>query len=150
MTRQYEPITVDVWRRPSVESRRQPLAGVVDDRGVEVARYGDPGLATYWRSSAKPFQARPWVDGGTIDHFGWGDEETAIMCALHVGAPLHVELVRRPVSLALGVTELSMAAARIPLAKQAVRAADLAAARRLAEEALAVESAAEVRGLGPR
>ena len=95
MTRQYEPIAVDVWRGPSVESRHQVVAGVVDERGVKVARYGDAGFSTYWRSSAKPFQARPWVDGGTIDHFGWGDEETAMMCASHVGAPLHADLVRR-------------------------------------------------------
>jgi L-asparaginase II len=95
MTQHYDPIIIDVWRGPSVESRHRLVASVVDDRGVEVARYGDPGFSTYWRSSAKPFQARPWVDGGTIDHFGWGDEETAIMCASHVGAPLHADLVRR-------------------------------------------------------
>lgn len=95
MTQQYDPIIIDAWRGPSVESRHQLLASVVDDRGVEVARYGDPGFSTYWRSSVKPFQARPWVDGGTIDHFGWGDEETAIMCASHVGAPFHADLVRR-------------------------------------------------------
>jgi L-asparaginase II len=95
MTQQYDPITVDVWRGPSVESRHRLVASVVDERGVEVARYGDPGFSTYWRSSAKPFQARPWVDGGTVDHFGWGEEETAIMCASHVGAPVHADLVRR-------------------------------------------------------
>ena len=50
-----------------------------------------------------------------------------------------------PLLLGLGITELSMAPARIPLAKEAVRAADLAAARRLASAALAAESAGEVR-----
>ena len=95
MIRQYDPITVDVWRGPQVESRHQLVASVVDDRGVEVARYGDPGFSTYWRSSAKPFQARPWVDGGTVDHFGWGEEEIAVMSASHVGAPVHADLVRR-------------------------------------------------------
>ena len=94
MTAQYDPITVDVWRGPSVESRHQVVASVVDERGAEVARYGDAGFSTYWRSSAKPFQARPWVDDGTVDHFGWGDEQIAMMSASHVGAPLHVELVR--------------------------------------------------------
>ena len=55
-----------------------------------------------------------------------------------------------PLLLGLGITELSMAAARIPLAKQAVRATDLGAARRLAARALAAGSAAEVRELSRR
>ena len=95
MTHCYEPIIVDAWRGPSVESRHHLVASVVDDAGREVARYGDPGFWTYWRSSAKPFQARPWVDGGTIDHFGWGDEELAIICASHMGTDLHAGLIRR-------------------------------------------------------
>jgi L-asparaginase II len=90
---EYAPIIVDVWRGPSVESRHQLVASVVDEHGAEVARYGDSGFSTYWRSSAKPFQARPWVDEGTIDHFAWGDRELAIICASHVGAPVHVDLV---------------------------------------------------------
>ena len=80
---------------PSVESRHHLVASVVDDAGHEVARYGDPGFWTYWRSSAKPFQARPWVDGGTIEHFGWGNEELAIICASHTGTDLHAGLIRR-------------------------------------------------------
>jgi L-asparaginase II len=52
-------------------------------------------VPSYWRSSAKPFQARPWVDGGTIEYFGWHDEEVAIMCASHVGADVHAKLVRQ-------------------------------------------------------
>jgi L-asparaginase II len=95
VTSRYGPIIVDVWRGPAIESRHQLIASVVDDHGTEVARYGDADFSTYWRSSAKPFQARPWVDGGTIEHFGWGVPETAIMCASHVGAPVHVNLVRR-------------------------------------------------------
>ena len=55
-----------------------------------------------------------------------------------------------PLLLGLGIAELSMSAARIPGAKQIVRATDLAAARRLAEEALAAASAAEVRRLASR
>jgi phosphoenolpyruvate-protein phosphotransferase len=55
-----------------------------------------------------------------------------------------------PLLLGLGITELSLAAARIPLAKQAVRATDLGAARRLAARALDAESAAGVRRLAAR
>jgi L-asparaginase II len=104
VTSQYDPIIVDVWRGPSIESRHQLVASIVDDRGAEVARYGDADFSTYWRSSAKPFQARPWVDDGTVDHFGWGVPETAILCASHVGAPVHVDLVRRMLA-GIGLSE---------------------------------------------
>jgi multiphosphoryl transfer protein len=52
-----------------------------------------------------------------------------------------------PLLLGLGVTGLSMAAPRIAAAKQAVRGTDVGAARELAAEALAAESAAAVRWL---
>jgi len=72
-------------------------------------------------------------------------ERGVAVCGEMAGDPLAI-----PVLLGLGIAELSMAAARIPPAKQAVRATDLAAARRLAAEALAAESAGEVRRLASR
>jgi L-asparaginase II len=95
VTIDYPPIAVEVWRGPAIESLHTLVASVTDEAGRQVACYGDAGFVTYWRSSAKPFQARPWVDGGTIDRFGWGDRETAIICASHVGADEHAGLVRR-------------------------------------------------------
>ena len=52
-----------------------------------------------------------------------------------------------PLLLGLGVRELSLNPVAIPAVKQAVRATDAAAARRLAGDALAAESAAAVRRL---
>jgi multiphosphoryl transfer protein len=52
-----------------------------------------------------------------------------------------------PVLVGLGVTELSANAPAIPAVKQAVRSVDSDAARRLAERALGLASAAEVRAL---
>jgi phosphoenolpyruvate-protein kinase (PTS system EI component) len=52
-----------------------------------------------------------------------------------------------PLLVGLGVTELSASVAAIPAVKQAVRGVDSNAARRLAEEALGLASAAEVRAL---
>ena len=67
---------------------------------------------------------------------------TVAVCGEVAGDPVAV-----PLLLGLGVRELSMSAVRIAAAKQAVRRTDLAAARRLAEQALAADSAAAVRRL---
>jgi phosphoenolpyruvate-protein kinase (PTS system EI component) len=77
----------------------------------------------------------------------------ATRAAAEAGRPVAVcgELAGDPTAVALllglGVTELSMAPARIPAAKQAVRAAVMSEGRQLAAEALAAESAADVRRL---
>ncbi len=67
------------------------------------------------------------------------------VCGEVAGDPVAI-----PLLLGLGITELSMAPARIPLAKEAVRATGADAARRLAAAALAAESAAAVRALCAR
>ena len=64
------------------------------------------------------------------------------VCGEMAGDPLAT-----PVLIGLGVTELSMSPPAIPLVKAAVRRVDTATATRLAEEALGLASAAEVRDL---
>ena len=91
--RQAGAIEVQVWRGPRVESRHLVVASVYDAAGRELERCGDPDLVTFWRSAAKPFQAQPWVNGGVAERYGWGEREIAIMCASHVGADEHAELV---------------------------------------------------------
>jgi L-asparaginase II len=102
-----EPLEVLVWRGAVVESRHVVAASVVDAAGAELERYGDPDVATFWRSAAKPFQALPWVDGGVVERFGWGDRQIAIMCASHVGSDEHVRLVQAMLAdLALAESDL--------------------------------------------
>jgi phosphoenolpyruvate-protein phosphotransferase/dihydroxyacetone kinase phosphotransfer subunit len=60
------------------------------------------------------------------------------------------DLAAVPVLVGLGITELSANAPAIPAVKQAVRGVDTDAARRLAEEALRLSSATEVRTLVER
>jgi multiphosphoryl transfer protein len=67
---------------------------------------------------------------------------TVAVCGEVAGDPAAV-----PLLLGLGVRELSMSAVRIAAAKQAVRSTDVAAARALALQALAADSAAAVRAL---
>ena len=92
--KQAGPIEVEVRRGRVVESRHLVAAAVCDAQGVEIERHGDPGVVTYWRSAAKPFQAQPWVRAGVAERYGWGEREIAIMCASHVGSDEHVRLVR--------------------------------------------------------
>lgn len=102
--RRRDPITVEVWRGEAIESVHTVVAAVVDAEGRELERYGDADFATFWRSSAKPLQERPWVDDGTIDHWGWGLREIAIIAASHVGSDEHAGLVRRMLN-ELGLSE---------------------------------------------
>jgi phosphoenolpyruvate-protein phosphotransferase/dihydroxyacetone kinase phosphotransfer subunit len=64
------------------------------------------------------------------------------VCGELAGDPLAT-----PLLLGLGVVELSMSAPAIPAVKQAVRATDLARARELANDALALATGTEVRAL---
>jgi L-asparaginase II len=82
-----DAISVAVERGPLVESRHRVHAVAVS--GDEVLEtWGDPGLVTFLRSAAKPFQAFP-VGGLDVP-----SEELAIACASHGAAPKQLEAVR--------------------------------------------------------
>lgn len=62
---------------------------MVTPEGRLVASLGDPGLATYVRSAAKPFQALPLVLAGGIERFSLSPADLALICASHGGTPEH-------------------------------------------------------------
>jgi L-asparaginase II len=84
-----EPVRVLVRRGDTVESVHRVHAVAVRD-GEIVASAGDPGLVTFFRSSAKPIQAlqlvrvRPDLD----------DRLVAIACASHRAEPEQIQAVR--------------------------------------------------------
>jgi L-asparaginase II len=85
-----EPIVVEVTRGLVVEARHVVHAVAVRDGRMELAA-GDAQLVSFLRSSAKPLQALPVVRARPeLD-----DEEVALMCASHLGAPEQVAVVRR-------------------------------------------------------
>ena len=94
-----EPLLVVERRGGTVESAHRVHAVAVRD-GEVVASAGDPGLVTFFRSSAKPLQglllarARPVLD----------DRLVAIACASHRAEPAQIEAVRDLLA-AGGVTE---------------------------------------------
>jgi L-asparaginase II len=59
-----------------------------------LASLGDPQLVTFLRSSAKPFQALPFIERGGQQKFGLTPREVALMCASHSGTDEHVEMVK--------------------------------------------------------
>jgi L-asparaginase II len=103
----YPEIIVQARRGGTVESLHRAVAALAGPDGEIVARWGDPGMVTFWRSSAKPLQAQAWVADGTVAHYGWGAEELAIMSASHDGLPIQADLVRRMLA-DIGLTEADL------------------------------------------
>ena len=93
MEASYQPL-VELTRGRIVESIHFGAIAVVDKTGKLVASYGDPQTVTFLRSSAKPFQALPFVERGGDLHFGFSSQELALICASHSGTEEHVRVVR--------------------------------------------------------
>jgi L-asparaginase II len=87
-------VWVEERRGGVVETRHRVHAAVVNAEGRLVAEAGAPGLVTFWRSGAKPFQALPIVADGGVSRFGITVRELAITCSSHSSEPAQVQLVR--------------------------------------------------------
>ncbi len=81
---------VNVMRGGRVESVHAGSVAVVDPRGRLVAFAGDPGLRSFLRSAAKPFQILPFLADGGAAEFDLTGEEIALICASHGGETQHV------------------------------------------------------------
>ncbi len=89
----YQP-AYELTRGNLVESVHAAAIAVVDAQGNLLAAHGNPFVITFLRSSAKPFQALPFVEDGGPEHFGLTAEEVAVICASHSGTDRHVEVIR--------------------------------------------------------
>jgi len=89
------PILVEVWRGPLVESRHRGAVAVVDASGRAACAVGDIAAPVFPRSAIKAFQALPLVESGAAERYGFGDEDLALACASHSGEPAHVAGVER-------------------------------------------------------
>ena len=81
-------------RGPIIESMQIGAAAVVDNQSRLVASLGNPGLITYPRSSAKPFQVLSLIEDGGAETYNLTDQEIAIMCASHSGTDKHVAVLQ--------------------------------------------------------
>ncbi len=112
-------LRIESTRGSLVESVHRVSAAVVGADGRLVASVGDPDLVTFWRSSAKPFQALPLLADGAADRFGLGSEELALACASHSSEPVHLAVARRMLE-RIGCSESDLACGPHPPLGQAV------------------------------
>ena len=81
-----DAIRVTVRRGNVVEATHRVHVATTDGES-----WGDPGLAFFLRSSAKPIQAIPFVEG----YADLDDDEIAIACASHRAEPAQLAAVRK-------------------------------------------------------
>jgi L-asparaginase II len=89
----YAPI-FELTRGDTVESIHFGAIAIVDVDGRLIAQHGDPNALTFLRSSAKPFQALPFIQAGGAAAFDLSAAEIALICASHSGTDEHVATVR--------------------------------------------------------
>src|SRR4030066_1397919 len=89
----YRPI-FQLTRGDIVESLHFGAIAVMESTGRIAAWYGDPGLVTYTRSSAKPLQALPFLENDGNSYYGLTLQEVALLCASHSGTDEHVAVVK--------------------------------------------------------
>jgi L-asparaginase II len=77
-----------------VEAVHHGSIAVVDSNGKLIAKYGDPHMVAFLRSSGKPFQALPFVENGGAHHYGYTQRELSLSCASHDGARIHLDAVK--------------------------------------------------------
>ena len=102
----YLPV-LELRRGGTVESVHFGAFAVVNSHGELVASLGDPNLVTFLRSSAKPFQALPFIESGGHEHWNLTPREIAIMCASHTGTNEHVSVLQE-MQAKIGVTQADL------------------------------------------
>ncbi len=63
---------------------------VVNAQGQLLRSAGDAQAMSFTRSTLKPFQALPFIQGGGLKHFSFTPQQTALLCASHNGEDMHV------------------------------------------------------------
>lgn len=88
-----QPI-LELTRGHVVESTHFGSIAIVDSNGKLLHSYGDPYGVAFLRSSAKPFQALPFVERGGVEHFNFTQSELSLACSSHETAQIHLDTVK--------------------------------------------------------
>lgn len=102
----YQPL-YQTARNEVVESIHFGAAAVVAPDGKLFASVGDPGTATFLRSSAKPLQTIPLVELGGLSKYNLTGEELAVTCASHSGTDRHLRTIAA-LQEKIGITEADL------------------------------------------
>ena len=116
MTESYQPI-FEVTRGRIVESIHFGAVAVVDSAGRLLAWLGDPQAITFLRSSAKPFQALPFIERGGDQTFHLTSKEVALICGSHDGTDEQIEVLKG-IQAKVGVQESDLLCGTHPLGHQ--------------------------------
>ncbi len=103
MNERFLPI-FELTRGRIVESIHYGAIAIVDSNKKLLYSYGDPQTVAFLRSSAKAFQALPFVERGGVGTFGLTQRELALVCASHEGSDEHVR-VAESIQAKAGITE---------------------------------------------
>ncbi len=79
----------ELTRGQTVESIHFGAIAVCDAQGTLRWSAGDPAAVTFLRSTAKPFQALPFLEARGDERFGLSPKEVALLCASHSGTDEH-------------------------------------------------------------
>ncbi|MFO8035280.1 MAG: asparaginase [Anaerolineales bacterium] len=115
----YQPI-YHFTRGEIVESIHYGAIAVVNARGDLIASHGDPETTTYLRSTAKPFQALPFIARGGDQKYHLTDQEIALICSSHSGTDEHVQVLGE-LQKKIGITEADLMCGTHPPYHKATR-----------------------------
>jgi L-asparaginase II len=85
---------LELTRGATIESTHFGSIAVVNADGNLLHSHGDPYTVAFLRSSAKPFQALPFMEHGGAEHYSYTQAEIALTCASHETSQLHLDTVR--------------------------------------------------------
>ncbi len=91
----WEPAVVQT-RGEYVETLHYGGAVAVDSSGATLFELGESGSEeTFFRSSAKIWQAQVMIESGARERFGFTDEQVALACSSHNGEARHTQLAKK-------------------------------------------------------
>ncbi len=85
---------IQLNRGGTLECLHFGAVAVVNTRGQLLAHAGDAHWLTFSRSTLKALQALPFLQDGGPQHFGFSQDQVALLCASHNGEPQHVAQVQ--------------------------------------------------------
>ena len=85
---------LELIRGSVTEATHYGSIAVAASNGKLLYQHGDPHTVAFLRSSAKPFQALPFVEGGGAVHYSYTEAELALSCASHETAQMHLDAVQ--------------------------------------------------------